>query len=289
MLANLFGERFAFAREIRILDYGSGSGVFERALRSQGFDVTSYDPFSHPSRPEGKFELITCFEVMEHAPDPIRLLDDMVSLKTDDGAIVFSTGVQPVDIETLRARWWYIAPRNGHVSIFSEESLSILANKRGLNLYKCFGFLAFSKRPPHASAKRCLWYLCGAPGAQMSPDWHGTEITQNATRFRWTSSDRLELELTPAIPDQQCNVTVRVPYVNEVESGFAAQTKVAIGEVAQDVTLTTWRGTPAIQASFETATSLSTVSLLTPSTKRPCDLRDSADKRALGLAVLVKP
>jgi 2-polyprenyl-6-hydroxyphenyl methylase/3-demethylubiquinone-9 3-methyltransferase len=288
MLANVFAELFASARKSRILDYGSGSGVFEGALRPRGFDVTSYDPFSHPNRPKGKFDLITCFEVMEHAPDPIRLLDDLMDLKTDDGAIVFSTGVQPADIETLRGRWWYIAPRNGHVSIFSEESLSVLAGKRGLNLYTCHGLLAFAKRPPHASAKRRLWYLCGAPGAQASPDWHGTEVTQNATRFRWTSSDRLELELTPAIPPQQCNVTVRVPYVNEIESGFAAQTKMAVGDVAQGVTLTTWRGTPTIQADFQTAGSLSTVSLLTPSTKRPCDIGNSADKRALGLAVVVK-
>jgi hypothetical protein len=98
----------------------------------------------------------------------------------------------------------------------------------------------------------------------------------------------LEFELTPALPPQQCNVTVRVPYVNEIESGFAARTKVAIGGAAQDVTLTTWNGTRAIQAIFETAESQSTVSVLTPSTKRPCDISASADKRPLGLAVVIK-
>jgi SAM-dependent methyltransferase len=288
MLANLFEELFAAARNSRILDYGSGSGAFENVLRPRGFEVTSYDPFSHPNRPEGKFDLITCFEVMEHAPDPIRLVDDLADFMTDDGAIVFSTGVQPIDIEKQRGGWWYIAPRNGHVSIFSEEALSVLAGKRGLNLFKCSGLLAFGKKPPLASAKLCLWYLCGAPGTKASPDWHGVEMTQDSKGFRWTSSNRLEFELTPSIPPQQCNVTIRVPYVNQIESDFAAQTKVAIGRAVQGVTLTTWNGTPAIQAVFETAEPQSTVSLLTPSIKRPCDISTSADKRALGLAVVIK-
>jgi hypothetical protein len=166
--------------------------------------------------------------------------------------------------------------------------LSVLASKRGLKLFKCAGLLAFGKKPPLASAKLCLWYLCGAPGSKTSPDWHGVEMTRDSKGFRWTSSSRLEFELTPSIPPQQCNVTIRVPYVNQIESGFAAQTKVAIGRAAHGAMLTTWNGTPAIQAVFETAESQSTVSLLTPSTKRPCDISSSADKRTLGLAVVIK-
>ena len=183
MLANLFAELFVSARDSRILDYGSGSGAFENALQPRGFKVTSYDPFSHPDRPKGKFDLITCFEVMEHAPDPLRLLDDLADFMAEDGAIVFSTGVQPTDIEKQRGGWWYIAPRNGHVSIFSEEALSALASKRGLNLFRCSGLLAFGKKPPLASAKLCLWYLCGAPDSKASPDWHGVEMNSRLARI----------------------------------------------------------------------------------------------------------
>ena len=40
---------------LRILDFGSGSGLLANHLRSHGFaHVSSYDPFSSPSRPEGQ-------------------------------------------------------------------------------------------------------------------------------------------------------------------------------------------------------------------------------------------
>ena len=40
-------------------------------LGEVGFrDVTAYDPFSSPQRPEARFDIMTCFEVMEHSPDP---------------------------------------------------------------------------------------------------------------------------------------------------------------------------------------------------------------------------
>ena len=34
------------------------------------------------------------------------------------GMVLFSTLVQPADIETQKLRCWYAAPRNGHISLF---------------------------------------------------------------------------------------------------------------------------------------------------------------------------
>jgi 2-polyprenyl-3-methyl-5-hydroxy-6-metoxy-1,4-benzoquinol methylase len=44
-------------------------------LRAAGFPVaTTYDPFvpEYAAAPAGKFGLITCFETLEHMPDPVK-------------------------------------------------------------------------------------------------------------------------------------------------------------------------------------------------------------------------
>jgi SAM-dependent methyltransferase len=147
----IFAEKFAthmgaFTSEA-ILDYGSGTSTFATALAEYGFKtVASYDPLSNPKRPQGKFDIISCIEVIEHMPDPIAGLADMKSFLKPDGAILFSTSTQPNDIDIVRCRWWYIAPRNGHVSIHSNESLHRLAEKMGLvfvpGSFHCFAHRA---------------------------------------------------------------------------------------------------------------------------------------------------
>lgn len=42
------------------------------------------------------------------------------------GLIVFSTLVQPSDIDAQGLNWWYAGPRNGHVSLYSRMSLAML-------------------------------------------------------------------------------------------------------------------------------------------------------------------
>ena len=56
----------------------------------------------------------------------------MNELLSDPGLIIFSTLLQPADIEQQGLSWWYVGPRNGHVSLFSRESLERLLNPYGL-------------------------------------------------------------------------------------------------------------------------------------------------------------
>jgi len=121
--------QFGASKPSGILDYGAGNGRFAELLRESGFaNVESYDPFTpqHAKRPEGKFECVFCFEVMEHSPRPAEMLADMASFLAGPGIIIFSTTPQPQTIDTEKVGWWYIAPRNGHISIFSTRSLQIL-------------------------------------------------------------------------------------------------------------------------------------------------------------------
>jgi 2-polyprenyl-6-hydroxyphenyl methylase/3-demethylubiquinone-9 3-methyltransferase len=132
LLINCFGH----ARDsLRILDYGSGNGALVDLLRSAGFaNVHGYDPFlgQDGAQPNGPFDLILCFEVMEHSPTPQDLATALNRLRADTGIIFYSTLIQPDNIDTLGLNWWYLAPRNGHITLHSAQSLPLLWQNCGL-------------------------------------------------------------------------------------------------------------------------------------------------------------
>jgi SAM-dependent methyltransferase len=138
--AEVLAQLFAEARPRRILDYGGGSGVLVECLRDAGFpDVENYDPFVplHANRPAGRFDCVVCFEVVEHSTDPERTFADMMDFLEDPGLILFSTVLQPDDIDRQGLNWWYAGPRNGHVSLYSPESLQALIEPFG---FACASF-----------------------------------------------------------------------------------------------------------------------------------------------------
>ena len=134
--ARLLMEAFAGSRNsISILDYGGGSGRLAEILRREGFNAVTYDPFSeHRTPPEGRFDLMTCFEVMEHAPQPLEALRAMDGLLKEDGLILFSTLLQPKDFDQRGLSWWYVGPRNGHCSLYSAEALVQLFASVGMKV-----------------------------------------------------------------------------------------------------------------------------------------------------------
>ena len=138
VIASTFGQ---FADTLRVLDYGGGNGRVAELLRAAGFKTAvTYDPFhpDHRERPSGTFSLVTCFETLEHMPDAKGGAADIASLLPDGdaggGAVLFSTLVQPVDFGTLGMAWWYIGPRNGHVTLHTRASLAALWKPLGLRV-----------------------------------------------------------------------------------------------------------------------------------------------------------
>lgn len=124
-------------REIRHLDYGGGHGLLSDLLRDAKWDSSSYDPFVDRNKQLhelGKFDLVTAYEVFEHVPDAPKLVSDLAGLLRDDGVILFSTLVSDDHIAPCqRLTWWYAAPRNGHISLFSKKSLYLLGQREGFN------------------------------------------------------------------------------------------------------------------------------------------------------------
>jgi SAM-dependent methyltransferase len=153
-LVPMLGER---ARTIRHLDFGGGNGLLSRLLREAGWPSTSYDPFVDRDvslAALGRFDLITAFEVFEHVPDVQRLMSSLTTLLAPDGVVLFSTMASDGHLHPgQRIEWWYAAPRNGHISLYSRKSLDILAEKHGLE-FGSFneGFHAYFRTIPDWAA-----------------------------------------------------------------------------------------------------------------------------------------
>jgi hypothetical protein len=134
--------------KISILDYGSSGnpGATGLALVDRGFSVRSYDPYFSKERklPDDRFDFIYLIEVIEHCADVVGVAQFLSSHINAGGLIHIQTLLHPRPAPDGILTSWYIAPRNGHISIFTFEALAILFRRVGLNLVKTlFGLVAF--------------------------------------------------------------------------------------------------------------------------------------------------
>lgn len=114
------------------LDFGGGRGTFAALMRDQGFTFDSFDPFFSASSPDRRaYDLVTAFEVVEHSRQPHETFAEAVRWLAPDGALFFTTQLAP---RVPDPSWWYIAPRNGHVSLHTDRSLAVCARRLGCRL-----------------------------------------------------------------------------------------------------------------------------------------------------------
>ena len=128
ILASLLSPAAAW---IDVLDFGGGCGTLTDMMRARGFArFATHDPyFGDSALPPRRYDLVTAFEVVEHSRDPVDMFGEIAALRKSDGAVLFSTLLQP---KAAGPDWWYIAPRNGHVSIHTSRSLRAAAQQVGL-------------------------------------------------------------------------------------------------------------------------------------------------------------
>ncbi len=134
LIIQKFGK---FRDRIRLLDYGGGEGRLMELLRANGFrTVNTYDPFSskHHVSDGKQYDLITAFEVFEHVPDPMATMRDITKRMKAKSLLLFSTLLQPANFGAEGVSWWYVGPRNGHISLHSQKSLATLLAQCGLTL-----------------------------------------------------------------------------------------------------------------------------------------------------------
>jgi 2-polyprenyl-6-hydroxyphenyl methylase/3-demethylubiquinone-9 3-methyltransferase len=301
-IAATLAERLAPWHDIDILDYGSGSGAFAEQMAKHGFpNITNYDPFSSPTRPGGKFSLITCFEVLEHTVSPAACLQDMATFLAPGGAMIISQPLQPDDIEMLRGNWWYMGPRNGHASIFTADALAQLGARHGLVFHRgdwLHGFAAAEA----AGTSRDILATIGAPYASLRLDaplndssraparaaqanaWHDLE-RDGSFRYRWTRVSRTTWhDVLPGVLPLRLRIAVR--FLNQIRDGFAEACTI---EVGGQTLPTAVRGTELIVETTLRDPVENTVTLQTPEPVSPLAMRGAPDRRELGLAIAVYP
>lgn len=103
---------------IKVLDVGCGGGILAEALSKLGAQVTGIDASEQTigvaqnhsnavgsdvsyyqttieefiaNKPEEKFDVITCLEMLEHVPSPGEIIKTCSTILKDDGNIFFST------------------------------------------------------------------------------------------------------------------------------------------------------------------------------------------------------
>lgn len=154
MLMNLFGTQ---RTSLSILDYGCGNGKTVEILRTGGFTACEgFDPFTpaFAKKPSRTFNVILSVETLEHVVDQNEFVRDIDSLAAEASLILFTTLLQPVNFDEIGLGWWYVAPRNGHISMHSRLSLRRLWNDRGYTVVSHNENLhvAFRKIPEFATS-----------------------------------------------------------------------------------------------------------------------------------------
>jgi 2-polyprenyl-6-hydroxyphenyl methylase/3-demethylubiquinone-9 3-methyltransferase len=138
--------------DLRVLDFGAGGdpGPTGLALQDRGFTVHSHDPYRSqgPALPDGTFGLIIAIEVFEHCHDLEALIGFMQQRLAGEGLLWIQTLLHPSPTPPNVLDSWYIAPRNGHISIFSLPALTVLFERAGINIVTSSKGLFGFKRPP---------------------------------------------------------------------------------------------------------------------------------------------
>ncbi|MDT9203196.1 glycosyltransferase [Limnospira sp. PMC 1243.20] len=179
MLAQLTSQIITkfFNPDNQFLDYGGGYGLLVRLMRDIRFKFDWYDSFC-PNflatgleanlNPDNPYELITAFEVFEHFANPLDEINKILKLSKN---ILFSTELIPPH-NPHPGQWWYYAPQEGqHIAIYTPQSLQIIAQNFGLNIYSngsSLHLLTEKAIPPEefteiaqynaAELRRLLWF-----------------------------------------------------------------------------------------------------------------------------------
>jgi hypothetical protein len=137
----------------RFIDYGAGSGLLVRAMRDSGYDFLYLDRYAKnvfargfEAADEQQFDLLTAFEVIEHFPDPMQGIADMLRRSKN---VLLTTELLPSH-KPPPGQWWYYALDTGqHVSIYSRRSLEYIASRSGLHLTSRGSLHLMSQKPVH--------------------------------------------------------------------------------------------------------------------------------------------
>ena len=134
----------------RLLEVGSGYGLFLAAAKDRGFDVRGVElsrtGVDHASlrlgldvfcgqladAPMDPADVICFWDTLEHVPDPVEFLREVRTRLAPGGAFALSIPYfSSVPSKVLRARWWTLKPEQ-HIWHLTPATLQLVAARAGL-------------------------------------------------------------------------------------------------------------------------------------------------------------
>jgi len=207
-------ERVSFVRSHtsgnRILDVGCGNGGLLHALSEAEYDVHGLEPyqdalagvpeglrsrircepFEAASYPEGSFDIITLWHVLEHLARPVETLQSIRKFLKSDGTLI----LEVPNFASREARWlgpyWYNLDAPYHFWHFTPQTLQAAAQQAGFQVTTCVT----------SAVTRPVWLLnyllLGASAAAewwqtRHPAWRKQPQMTMALGFLFCSGNRL--------------------------------------------------------------------------------------------------
>ena len=136
----------------RLLEFGSGYGLFLDAARARGYQVQGVE-LSRPAAEKstkkgidvycgqlvdapliGPFDVICGWDTLEHVPDPLAVLGRIRELIADDGTVAMSTPYfSSLPSRLLGERWWTLKPAE-HIWHYTPHTLRLLTARAGFTV-----------------------------------------------------------------------------------------------------------------------------------------------------------
>ncbi len=158
----------------RLLEIGSGYGLFLERARSAGYDVRGVELSATAARhaaarlgldvfcgqlaqaPAGQAEVICFWDTLEHVPDPVAFLGQVRTRLAPGGLFALSVpNVASPPARVLGSRWWTLKPEQ-HIWHFSPDTLRLLASAAGLVITT---LVTSPLRPPNAGRTDSLFAI----------------------------------------------------------------------------------------------------------------------------------
>ncbi|MFN3255096.1 MAG: class I SAM-dependent methyltransferase [Ilumatobacter sp.] len=162
---NTYGGFFDDGAGRRLLDFGSGTGVFVELALERGFDAYGVDlapdavdvanerlgsqrtwwgdPLDVPELRDQKFDIITLWSVLAHFADPLEQLSKLRSLLVPGGVLfIYTVNAQSLELKAYR-NGWNCFTRN-HLMFWEPATLAPMLRRAG------FGGVAFRSFYPAA-------------------------------------------------------------------------------------------------------------------------------------------
>ena len=139
----------------KILDIGTGSGIFLREAAKLGYSATGIEPSSFLAEvgkkeglniihgtfpkdcPSEKYDAIFLTDVIEHIVDPLPMLEKLPDFLTPNGKVIVTTpDVSSIMAKIMGRRWWHY--RIAHVGYYNKVTLEKIMNRAAMRLVKWY-------------------------------------------------------------------------------------------------------------------------------------------------------